>query len=125
MRRVEPHPIRLAVEDDLQRNRLTVFFRLLLAIPHFIWITLWSIAMVVVAVVNWFAVVIAGRLPGGLHGWAFAPAEPPLPPLPAAPAAGESLGGGTSTRHAAGSATQPSTTNGMAIACLVMCLREL
>ena len=42
----EPHPVRLVVEDDLQRNRLTVFFRLLLAIPHFIWIFLWSIAVV-------------------------------------------------------------------------------
>ncbi|MGH3058366.1 MAG: DUF4389 domain-containing protein, partial [Gaiellaceae bacterium] len=66
---MEPHPIRLAVEDELQRNRLTVFFRLILAIPHFIWITLWSIAMIVVAVVNWIAVVIAGRLPDGLHGF--------------------------------------------------------
>jgi Domain of unknown function (DUF4389) len=64
---VEPHPIRLVVEDDLRRSRLTVFFRLLLAIPHFIWIVLWTIAMVVVAVVNWIAVVVAGRLPGGLH----------------------------------------------------------
>ena len=69
MPRVEPHPIRLAVEDDLQRNRLTVFFRLILAIPHFIWITLWSIAMIVVAIVNWIAVVIAGRLPNGLHNF--------------------------------------------------------
>ena len=64
---MEPHPIGLEVEDDLQRNRLTVFFRLLLAIPHFIWITLWSIAMVFVAVINWIAVVVAGRLPEGLH----------------------------------------------------------
>jgi hypothetical protein len=64
---VEPHPIRLVVGDDLRRSRLTVFFRLLLAIPHFIWITLWTIAMIVVAIVNWFAVVFAGRLPAGLH----------------------------------------------------------
>ena len=28
------HPIRLIVTDDLKRSRLTVFFRLLLAIPH-------------------------------------------------------------------------------------------
>ena len=69
MPRVEPHPIRLAVEDDLQRSRLTVFFRLILAIPHFIWITLWSIAMIVVAIVNWISVVIAGRLPNGLHNF--------------------------------------------------------
>lgn len=69
MQPVEPHPISLVVEDDLHRWRVTVFFRLLLAIPHFIWITLWSIAMIVVAVVNWIAVVVAGRLPDGLHGF--------------------------------------------------------
>ena len=31
------HPIRLIVNDDLQRNRLTVFFRLILAIPLLLW----------------------------------------------------------------------------------------
>jgi hypothetical protein len=34
------HPIGLIVEDDLKRNRLTVFFRLLLAIPQLIWISM-------------------------------------------------------------------------------------
>ena len=33
-----PHPIHLVVTDDLQRSRLTVFFRLLLVIPHFVWL---------------------------------------------------------------------------------------
>ena len=32
--------MRLVVADDLQRSRLTVFFRLLLALPHFVWIAL-------------------------------------------------------------------------------------
>ena len=41
---MQEHPVRLLVEDDLHRNRLTVFFRLLLAIPHLIWAFLWSIA---------------------------------------------------------------------------------
>ncbi len=36
------HPIRLVVTDDLQRNRLTSFFRLILAIPHLIWLALWA-----------------------------------------------------------------------------------
>ena len=36
--------MRLTVTDDLRRSRLTVFFRLLLGIPHFIWWTLWTIA---------------------------------------------------------------------------------
>jgi Domain of unknown function (DUF4389) len=64
---ISPHPVRLVVEDDLERSRLTVFFRLLLAIPHFIWAILWSVFMVLVAIVNWFATLIVGRLPGGLH----------------------------------------------------------
>jgi len=62
------HPVRLLVGDDLRRSRLTVFFRLILSIPHFIWVTLWGIASVVVAVVNWFATLINGRPPAALHG---------------------------------------------------------
>ena len=49
------HPIQLVVEDDLERNRLTVFFRLLLAVPHLIWMTLWNFAALVVGIVNWIA----------------------------------------------------------------------
>ena len=45
------HPVGLVVTDDLRRSRLTVFFRLILAIPHFIWFVLWSMLTVVVAVV--------------------------------------------------------------------------
>ncbi len=36
------HPVRLVVTDDLRRSRLTVFFRWLLAIPHLLWLGLWS-----------------------------------------------------------------------------------
>ena len=61
------HPVRLTVEDDLRRNRLTVFFRLLLAIPHLIWVTLWTIAVVFAAVANWFVTLFAGRPAAGLH----------------------------------------------------------
>ena len=32
------HPIHLVVTDDLSRNRLTVFFRAILVIPHLIWV---------------------------------------------------------------------------------------
>ena len=35
------HPIRLLVADDLRRSRLTVGFRLFLAIPHLIWLAGW------------------------------------------------------------------------------------
>ena len=61
------HPIRLVVNDDLQRTRLTVFFRLILAIPHFIWVALWGVIVVLASIVNWFATLFAGRSPEGLH----------------------------------------------------------
>ena len=61
------HPVRLVVDDDLDRPRLTVFFRLLLAIPHIVWIILWSIAAFFAVVVAWFAALITGRVPTALH----------------------------------------------------------
>lgn len=64
-----PHPVRLVVTDDLRRNRLTVFFRLLLAIPHFIWLAIWAIGAVVAVVVAWFAALFIGRVPDGLHNF--------------------------------------------------------
>ena len=64
----EARPIRLVVRDeDLGRSRLTVFFRLFLAIPHFIWLTLWGIAAFVVGFILWLAVLIEGRAPENLH----------------------------------------------------------
>lgn len=62
-----PHPIHLVVTDDLVRSRLTVLLRLLLAIPHFIWISLWSIGVFVVVIVAWFVALVTGRVPDALH----------------------------------------------------------
>ena len=61
------HPVRAVVDDDLVRPRLTVLFRFFLAIPHFVWIFLWSIAVVFVAFVGWIAALVLGRLPDPLH----------------------------------------------------------
>ena len=63
------HPIRLVVTDDLQRNRLTVFFRLILAIPHLIWLFLWGIVATLAAIANWFATLVKGESPEGLHNF--------------------------------------------------------
>jgi hypothetical protein len=64
----EQRPIRLVVRDgDLARSRLTVFFRLVLAIPLFVWVTLRGIAAIVVAFVNWLAVLIQGEVPDSMH----------------------------------------------------------
>jgi small-conductance mechanosensitive channel len=62
-----PHPIHLVVTDDLLRSRLTVAFRLLLAIPLFIWLAIWGIAAYLAAIVAWFAGLVMGRVPDGLH----------------------------------------------------------
>jgi hypothetical protein len=61
------HPIRLVLSDDLRRNRLTVFFRLILAIPHLIWLSLWGIVVFFAIIGSWFATLFAGQTPPGLH----------------------------------------------------------
>ena len=61
------HPVRIVVTDDLERPRLTVLFRLLLAIPHYVWILLWAIAAFFALVVGWFAALVTGRLPLAFH----------------------------------------------------------
>jgi hypothetical protein len=62
-----PHPIRLPVFDDLKRSRLTVFFRILLLIPHLLWQYAWGFLIMILVVVNWFAVLIRGRTPEDMH----------------------------------------------------------
>jgi hypothetical protein len=64
---VREHPIRLVAGDDLERLRITVFFRALLAIPHFIWLLLWSIVVLFAVIANWLATLLLGRSPGVLH----------------------------------------------------------
>jgi hypothetical protein len=64
-----PHPIGLSVNDELRRSRLTVFFRLLLAIPHFVWLTLWSIVALFAVIASWFATLFTARTPDALHGF--------------------------------------------------------
>jgi hypothetical protein len=77
-------PVRLTVDDDLRRSRLTVFFRALLALPHFVWATLWGVAVFFALIANWFVTLFRGRPAAGLarfltrylryttHIWAYA-----------------------------------------------------
>jgi hypothetical protein len=62
-----PHPIRLELADHVERSRLTVFFRLLLAIPHLIWLALWSLLAILAVAVAWIAALVTGRVPMALH----------------------------------------------------------
>jgi Domain of unknown function (DUF4389) len=63
------HPIQLIVTDDLRRSRLTVFFRLLLVIPHLIWLALWGIAAEILLLVAWIIGIFMGYIPDGIHNF--------------------------------------------------------
>src|ERR1051326_4028976 len=63
----QDHPVKLVVTDDLRRTRPRVLFTLVLAIPHFVWLFLWSVLMVVVVIANWVATLATGRPAAGLH----------------------------------------------------------
>lgn len=66
---LQAHPIDMTVSGDLRRSRLTVFFRLLIAIPHLIWMWLWGILAEVALLVAWVVALFAGRVPSGLHNF--------------------------------------------------------
>lgn len=66
---MDAHPIRLAVTDDLKRSRLTVFFRLLLVIPHMFWLALWGFLAELTVIVAWVATLVTGRTPDPLHNF--------------------------------------------------------
>ena len=57
----------MSSRTTFERTRLTVFFRILLAIPHFIWAFLWGIAVFFAAIANWVATLAGGKPPESLH----------------------------------------------------------
>jgi hypothetical protein len=50
-----------------RRSRVTTFFRGLLAIPHFIVLSIWGLVAGLAVIVAWFAMVFTGRYPQGLY----------------------------------------------------------
>ncbi len=62
-----PHAVRLELSDRVRRSRLTVFFRFPLAVPHLIWLTLWSMLVLIVVTPAWLVALVIGRLPAVLH----------------------------------------------------------
>ena len=64
---VERHPVGLIVTDDLRRNRLTVFFRLLLAIPALILANVFSMVNRMVAFLGWFYCLFTGHMHEGMR----------------------------------------------------------
>ena len=63
-----PYPAAIDLVDPPEpRNRLTVAFRLFLAIPHFIVLFFILLAWTLTSVVAWFAILITGRYPQALY----------------------------------------------------------
>jgi len=62
-----PQSTALEIEFPPQHNRLTTFFRFILAIPLFLFIWVYEIAALVAVIIAWFALVITGRYPDGLY----------------------------------------------------------
>ncbi|HEX4466222.1 MAG TPA: DUF4389 domain-containing protein [Solirubrobacteraceae bacterium] len=61
------YPVAFEVDHVERRSRLTTFFRLLLAIPHFILLYLFGILATIAVFVAWVVIVITGRYPKGLY----------------------------------------------------------
>jgi hypothetical protein len=60
-------PVGFEAGENLRRARLTVLFRLPLAVPHLVWLALWSVVALFAAVANWVATLAQGRSPAPLH----------------------------------------------------------
>ena len=61
------YPVKFEADFVQRRNRLTAFFRLILAIPLVIVLYFYAIIAAIAIVVAWFAIVITGRYPQGLY----------------------------------------------------------
>src|SRR2546422_3126508 len=66
----EPYPASIEIVDPAgERDRLTVGFRLILAIPHFIVLAFVMLGWCITTILAWFAIVLTGDYPQGL--WDF------------------------------------------------------
>jgi len=63
------YPVTFEADYAEQRNRLTTFFRLILAIPVAIVLYVFGIVASIAIVIAWFAIVITGRYPKGLYSF--------------------------------------------------------
>lgn len=61
------YPVTFEADYVERRNRLTTFFRLIMAIPLAIWLYIYGIVALIAVVIAWFAIVITGRYPRGLY----------------------------------------------------------
>ncbi len=63
------YPVTFEADYVERRNRLSAFFRLILAIPLAIWLYVYAIVAYIAIVIAWFAIVITGAYPRGLYNF--------------------------------------------------------
>lgn len=64
------YPVRAGFEVALEnRNRLTVFFRLIMAIPHVIVLYIIQIVAMIVLFISWIVALFTGSVPAGMHNF--------------------------------------------------------
>jgi len=61
------YPVIFEADYVEKRSRLTTFFRLILAIPHFILLYFYGLAAGIVVIVAWFVLLFTGRWPLGMY----------------------------------------------------------
>jgi hypothetical protein len=63
------NPIRFESDYDIERSRLTTFFRWIIVIPWAIWASIYGIGALVVVIIAWFAMLFTGRYPEGMYSF--------------------------------------------------------
>jgi hypothetical protein len=69
----EPYPAELVMDapaPDAPRDRVSVAFRIILAIPHLLAVWILGIVWALATVIAWFAILFTGRHPRGLYDFA-------------------------------------------------------
>ena len=61
------HPVAFDSAYEMQRNRLTTFFRFFVAIPWIAWIYLYGFAAGIAVIIAWFAMLFTKRYPEALY----------------------------------------------------------
>jgi hypothetical protein len=66
---MDPYPIEVNVAYPERQSRLIMLFRLLLLIPAEFVLYFIAIVASIIMILGWFAVIVTGRYPRGLHGF--------------------------------------------------------
>jgi hypothetical protein len=59
--------VRVEASEPLRRSRLAVLLRLVLVVPHYLVLSVWTLLVLPAVAVAWLALLIEGRLPSFLH----------------------------------------------------------